>query len=150
MSTISAIPPDVPNLAAEPLRLDRTSDGAFRRVLESVGEPAAAEQSVAEVEAEAEPTAADRAADLAELRTAATALVASSFIVPILQSLREDPILEGGPFAPGAAERRFGPLLDEKIADRLTAGAALPLVDTVVDHMIGVHLKEEADDRFRA
>lgn len=67
------------------------------------------------------------------LRTAATQLVASSLVLPVLASLREDSLHADGPFSPGAAERRFGPLLDEKFADQITQAANFSLIDRIVE-----------------
>ena len=38
-----------------------------------------------------------------------------------------------GPFAPNISEKRFGPLMDQHIADRITKAANFPLVDVIVD-----------------
>jgi Rod binding domain-containing protein len=65
-------------------------------------------------------------------REAATQLVSSAFIVPVLKAMRESADL-AGPFAPGEAERRFAPLLDEQIADRIASAANFPLVDAIVN-----------------
>ncbi len=68
-------------------------------------------------------------------RQLASQLVSSAFIVPVLESMRESPFLEG-PFAPGFAERRFAPMLDEQIADRIARASNFPLVDRIVDRLI--------------
>lgn len=65
------------------------------------------------------------------VRDAATKLVASALVMPVLASLREGNLSEG-PFAPGMAERRFGPLLDQHIADRVVSGSNFSLVDAIV------------------
>jgi hypothetical protein len=36
------------------------------------------------------------------------------------------------PFAPTAAEHRFGPLLDQEIADRIANATHFPLIDAIV------------------
>jgi Rod binding domain-containing protein len=69
------------------------------------------------------------------LREAAEQLVATAFITPILGALRENSLAEG-PFAPNAAEKRFGPLLDQQFADRITQSAKFSLVDTIVDRYL--------------
>ncbi len=69
------------------------------------------------------------------LRDAAEQLVSTSFILPILSMIRESSISEG-PFAPGMAERRFGPLFDQHIADSITKAANFPLVDAIVDRYV--------------
>lgn len=69
------------------------------------------------------------------LREAAGQLVSTSFIMPILSILREGAMTEG-PFAPGMAERRFGPLFDQHIADKITQAANFPLIDAIVDRYL--------------
>ena len=61
-------------------------------------------------------------------------LVSSSLVLPTLATLRES-TMSTGPFAPGAAERRFGPLLDQHIADQVTQGANFPLVRAIVNKL---------------
>jgi hypothetical protein len=70
-----------------------------------------------------------------QAREAAQQMVASAFIMPVLAELRESSFLTG-PFAPGAAERRFGPLLDQHVADRITASDRFPLIDQITDHLL--------------
>ena len=70
------------------------------------------------------------------VRRAAAQLVASTFIMPILQSMHDSPFLKP-PFAPGFAEKRFQPLLDQQVADRLTSAARFPLIDIIVDWLMG-------------
>lgn len=67
-------------------------------------------------------------------RTAARQLVASSFVQPVLQSMRKNTFATG-PFAPGLAEQRFGHMLDQVQADRIVSAANFHLVDAVVAHM---------------
>lgn len=69
------------------------------------------------------------------LREAAGQLVSTSFIMPVLSILREGAMTEG-PFAPGMAERRFGPLFDQHIADKITQAANFPLIDAIVDRYL--------------
>lgn len=76
------------------------------------------------------------AGDWAAGREAASQLVSSAFILPVLAALRESQFLEP-PFAPTFAERRFQPLLDQQIADRITSAANFPLVDAIVDRYLG-------------
>jgi hypothetical protein len=66
-----------------------------------------------------------------------TKLVASALVLPALATLRESPFREG-PFAPGDAERRFGPLLDQAVADRVVQAARFPLIDALVKHSSGI------------
>jgi Rod binding domain-containing protein len=83
-------------------------------------------------------------------RVAAAQLVASTFIMPVLAELREGSFL-AGPFARGFAERQFQPLLDQQIADQVTGGASLPLVDVIVSRLLGPEAappeKGDADGR---
>ncbi len=78
-----------------------------------------------------------------DARVAASQLVASAFIEPALASLREGAFAEP-PFAAGFVERRFAPLLDLQIADRITASANFPLVDLIVRRLL-----QEPDDGTR-
>lgn len=68
------------------------------------------------------------------LRTAAEQLVSTAFIQPTLTIMREGS-MGAGPFSPGIAERRFGPLLDQRLADQVTKGANFSLVDAIVNHL---------------
>jgi Rod binding domain-containing protein len=81
--------------------------------------------------ADAEQAAFDR-----QLDEAATQFVAISFIQPILQQMRQSSIAEE-PFAPGAGERRFAPLLDQHLADRIVGSSNFPIVDVVKRHLAG-------------
>lgn len=67
-----------------------------------------------------------------EAREAAGQLVASAFIIPFLASVRENSFGEG-PFAPNIVERRFGPVMDQHVADQIMRGTNFDLVDTIVD-----------------
>ena len=70
------------------------------------------------------------------VRQAAAQLVASTCIMPVLQSMHDSPFLKP-PFAPGFAEKRFQPLLDQQVADRLTSAARFPLIEVIVDRLMG-------------
>ena len=70
------------------------------------------------------------------IRQAAAQLVSSTFILPVLQSMHDSPFLKP-PFAPGYAEKRFRPLLDQHVADRLTSAARFPLIDVITDRILG-------------
>jgi len=63
-------------------------------------------------------------------REAAQELVAITFVQPILAQLRESN-MAAEPFAPGDAERRFGPLWDAAIAQRIVQARGFGLVDAV-------------------
>jgi Rod binding domain-containing protein len=68
------------------------------------------------------------------LRLAATQLVSSAFIVPALASMRSSPLApKSGPLVPGTAEKRFAPLLDQHLADRITSAANFPIIESIVD-----------------
>lgn len=75
-----------------------------------------------------------RSSSADEIRKAAIELVSTALVKPALASLRENPWArgEGGPFAPGPAERRFGPLLDQRFADNVTQASNFSLVDRLV------------------
>ena len=76
-----------------------------------------------------------RQSDGQTARAAASRLVASAFIEPVLSSLREGPF--AAPlFEPGPMEKRFGMMLDWQIADRITEAANFPLVDAVADRLM--------------
>jgi Rod binding domain-containing protein len=68
--------------------------------------------------------------DAGAARVAAEQLVATTFIAPILARMRESVFAEA-PFAPSAAEKRFGPFLDQHLADRIVHASRFPLVDEV-------------------
>lgn len=81
----------------------------------------------------------DRLAGAAEpapgvLREAAEQFVSSAFLVPILNSLQESPFGEG-PFAPGIGEKRFAPLLNTHLADRVTSAAGFGLVESIMERL---------------
>ena len=70
------------------------------------------------------------------VRKAATEFVSTAFIRPVLSQLRESPLRpSSGPFAENTGEKRFGPLLDERIADNVTKAAKFPLINTIVDRV---------------
>ncbi|MCP3904809.1 MAG: hypothetical protein GY715_14370 [Planctomycetes bacterium] len=70
-----------------------------------------------------------------QAREAAENLVSSALVLPILAMVRENSRLEE-PFAPGPAERRFGPMLDQQVADRIVRKANFPLVDRLADQLL--------------
>ena len=91
----------------------------------------------------------------ADARTAATQFVATAFVMPVLEMLRESPFA-AEPFAPNAAQKRFGPMLDWQIADRVTGAANFPLVDSIVQRLMArsdsgaEHIKPERGVDVRA
>jgi len=70
-----------------------------------------------------------------QVRQAATKFVSSAFVKPVLEMMHESPFAEE-PFKPNAAQRRFTPLLDQHMADRITRGANFPLVDRIVEQVL--------------
>lgn len=69
-------------------------------------------------------------------RSAAEQFVAAAFLEPMLAQVRETG-MGAGVFAPNAAERRFGPLLDQRIAHNVVRGAHFPLVDRIEAQILG-------------
>lgn len=65
-------------------------------------------------------------------------LVAATFIVPILQQLRESN-MAAEPFGPGSYEKQMGPMIDAQIADRIVSAQNLPMVAALRDRMLGLH-----------
>lgn len=76
--------------------------------------------------------------DVEAVRKAATEFVSTAFIRPLLSTMRESTLRPtNGPFAENSAEKRFGPLLDERLADQITRATRFPLIDTIVDRVTG-------------
>lgn len=69
-----------------------------------------------------------------QIRESAEKLVASTFVLPLLQQMRESPF-ETEMFAPGQGEKLFRQRLDTVLADRIAGSPGFPLVDTLVDRM---------------
>ncbi|MAA52724.1 MAG: hypothetical protein CMJ41_06860 [Phycisphaerae bacterium] len=67
------------------------------------------------------------------VRDAAQKLVSSSLVLPILASIRDGGQFMQEPFKPGVVERRFGPLLDQALADEITTSSRFDLVDSIVE-----------------
>jgi Rod binding domain-containing protein len=65
------------------------------------------------------------------VRQAATQLVAVALIQPVLAELRGS-TMAAEPFAPGDAERRFAPLLDQHLSDRIAGSMQFGLIDAIV------------------
>jgi len=65
-----------------------------------------------------------------EVRKAAQQLVASTFVLPLLKQVRNDPF-KNELFHGGSAEETWGAQLDTTIADRITARSNFPMVDAV-------------------
>ena len=68
-----------------------------------------------------------------ELRTSAQQLVATAFVMPVLQQMDSSSLRPlDGPFAKNAVEKRFSPLMHQHLADRITGSQSFGLVDAVV------------------
>ncbi|MEM6334029.1 MAG: rod-binding protein [Planctomycetota bacterium] len=65
-----------------------------------------------------------------ELYEASQQLVASAFIAPLLQQVR-DSAREGNMFYGGSTEDLFGHQLDQQLADRIVQSSRFPIVDAV-------------------
>ncbi|MCZ6836415.1 MAG: hypothetical protein O7G85_11630 [Planctomycetota bacterium] len=72
--------------------------------------------------------------DLQAVRESVEQLVSSSLVLPALKTLRES-TMGAGPFTPGTAEKRFGPILDQHFADEITKSANFPIIDVIVDRL---------------
>ncbi len=70
-----------------------------------------------------------------EARQASRQLVADALVRPILASMRENS-RASGLFAPTDAEKRFGPMLDEAIADRVIESSQFKLPDLIADRWL--------------
>lgn len=71
-----------------------------------------------------------------EAQSAAEQLVATTFVLPMLEEMHKNPFA-AGPFAPGAGEKRFTPMLDQQMADRIVKYGRFPLVDSLREHLLG-------------
>lgn len=69
-------------------------------------------------------------------RQAAEQLVAITFVQPLLREARESNHA-AAPFAPGAIEKQFAPLLDAQLSDRIVRASRWPLIDRVAHDMRG-------------
>ena len=77
------------------------------------------------------PTIAEHSSSTYERADAAARqLVGQAFLVPLLKEVRESTSAHGI-FAPGAAEKRFGPIIDHQIADALMTRLDLDLIAKV-------------------
>ena len=82
------------------------------------------------------PTIADSSALTYERADAvARQLVGQAFLVPLLKEVRESTSAQGM-FAPGAAEKRFGPIVDHQMADALMTRLDLDVVTNVRQYML--------------
>ena len=82
------------------------------------------------------PTVADVPSSTYERADAAARqLVGQAFLVPLLKEVRESTSAHGM-FAPGAAEKRFGPIVDHQMADALMSRLDLDVVTNVRQYML--------------
>ena len=82
------------------------------------------------------PTVADVPSSAYERADAAARqLVGQAFLVPLLKEVRESTSAQGM-FAPGAAEKRFGPIVDHQMADALMTRLDLDVVTNVRQYML--------------
>lgn len=72
-----------------------------------------------------------------EIRKSAQQLVSATFITPMLASVRESS-MAAEPFKPTPAEKQFGALLDQQIADEIVKSSNLPIVDRLAQSF-GTH-----------
>lgn len=73
---------------------------------------------------------------------AATQLVSTAFILPVLEDMQEG-IFRAEMFAANTVEKRFAPLLNQRIADSIAAAANFPLVEALVNHLVGPEVSDE-------
>lgn len=65
---------------------------------------------------------------------AAQQLVSSALIQPVLASMHESTFIsEDSPFAPGTVEKRFAPMLDQYLSERITSASNFDLVRMIAD-----------------
>lgn len=79
-------------------------------------------------------------------KAGAQELVATALVLPILQMMRNDP-LKSDLFGDSVGERTFGPLLDAEIANSVTRGAHIPLVDALARGLLKRRGYEQFGDR---
>ena len=69
------------------------------------------------------------------IREESRKLVAEAFIAPLLEQIREQNNA-AAPFGPTDGEKRFGPLIDQAVADRMTHPDRFPMVKAVERSML--------------
>jgi hypothetical protein len=83
------------------------------------------------------------------IATASKQLVAQALVTPILAQFRES-MPQGGMFGVTDAEKRLGPVLDQRIADSMVHRARWPIVDRVELSMLKrAHLDPTPDPKPR-
>jgi len=73
-------------------------------------------------------------ADVEAARQAATDLVATTFIKPMLETMRNDP-MRSDLFKGGSGEEMFAEHLDSELAQRISASLSLSLTDAITRDM---------------
>jgi hypothetical protein len=69
-----------------------------------------------------------------DLKQAASQLVASALVLPAMSSLQQSPLRpSSGPFAANSVEKRFAPLLYERLADEIAQASNFNLVRAIVN-----------------
>lgn len=68
-------------------------------------------------------------------RQAARSLVAIGLIHPVLKKLRESN-QAWGPFAPNNAERSFGAVMDQRLADQMVQARNWPLIEQITNRLL--------------
>jgi len=78
---------------------------------------------------------------------AATQLVSTAFILPILENMQEG-FFRAEMFAANTVEKRFAPLLNQRIADSIAIASNFPLVEALVNRLVGPEVsdKEKPED----
>lgn len=71
-----------------------------------------------------------------EVREAAEGLVSVAFVLPMMKMMREEPF-KTDLFHGGQGEEMFAARLDEQLADRMTRGMNLPVVEAVYERFAG-------------
>ena len=111
-----------PSIEQLKLRSSSASAGGFGQML-------AASQVKADESDKADQARVDQA------RKAAEQFVASAFMLPMLEQMRNDP-LRSDLFHSGFAEEAFQSQFDTILADRITSGSSFPLVDSILDYVL--------------
>ena len=75
---------------------------------------------------------------------AARTLVSEGFVKPIFSQLREGNMAADA-FKPGVAEKRFRPLLDAMLAERVVSSTGFPAVDVAADRFERAILRRQPD-----
>lgn len=107
---------------------DRKADTDAAKPMLFPEDPYGREQSLMDRIDAPRPVSVDQKKD--ELREAAEQLVSTTFIMPLFDQLRDDP-LAANMFHGGQAETIFRRQLDQTLSDRIAGGAGLDIVDAI-------------------